>query len=260
MMKKNVLFKLALIGFVVLFTACEPESENNTDVITFEDVSLGTEGYWNGSDRKGTVEAFENWGAIDSVYTGSFTTSYLQLSNTFVYNAEWMSASWSGFACSSLTNMDSVGYNNQYSVYAKSGANGSKNFALLYTSDSATCSFEAPVSVKSLMINNSTYVYKAIKEGKDGYKNETKFDADDYLFVTVTGYDEFGKKTNSVEIPLADFRMNKTYVCSSWTKASLASLGTVKSLSFRMTTSDMGAFGSNTPMYCCIDNIEYLKD
>jgi hypothetical protein len=237
MMKRNLLFKSVLAAVVVLFTACEPESEVKNEVITFEDVTLGTSGYWNGSDLSGS-------------FTSGITT----------YQNSYNGYSWSGFACSNQTNMDSVGYMNQYSVYDTSGVNGSEKFALIYSFDSAKCSFAEPVSIKKLMVNNSTYVYQAVKNGLDGYKNQTQMGTGDYFFVTVTGFDENGLKTSSLDIPLAEFRNGQSYVCSQWTPINLTSLGKVKSLTFHFTTSDVGEYGSNTPFYCCIDNIEYTKD
>lgn len=245
MMKRTLLFKSALLAVVVLaFTACEPESEVKTEVITFEDVDLGSAGYWNGSDL-----------------SGSFTSGMLNCLNY----TDSVYFSWDGFACSSKVDTSTVGYTNQYSVCTTSGAGGSQKFAVLYapdfySRDSAVCSFQQAVSLQSLMINNSTYVYKAIKEGRDGYTNLTGFEAGDYFYVTVTGFDENGMKTNSTDIYLADFRNGQSYVCNRWTSINLSTLGNVKTLSFRFTSSDMGDWGSNTPMYCCIDNIKYIKD
>jgi hypothetical protein len=245
MMKRTLLLKSALLAVVVIaFTACEPESDSKTEVITFEDVDLGTSGYWNGSDL-----------------SGSFTSGILSCLNY----TDPVYYSWDGFACSSKVDTTTVGYTNQYSVYASSGASSSQKFAVIYASDfyerdSALCTFQNAVTIQSLMVNNSTYVYKAIKEGRDGYTNLTAFEAGDYFYVTVTGFDENGTKTGSCDISLAEFRNGNSYVCTSWTSINLYSLGKVKSLSFRFTSSDMGDWGSNTPMYCCIDNIKYIKD
>jgi hypothetical protein len=107
------------------------------------------------------------------------------------------------------------------------------------------------------MINNSTYVYWALKEGKDGYGAVTKFKTGDYFYITITGFDEKGLKTDSINYYLADFRSGKSYICVDWTKVSLTALGKVKSLSFKLTSTDTGAYGMNTPAYACIDNVVY---
>jgi len=253
-MKKNRLFAGAL--FIALcclgLTSCNSDDDTET-IITFEDVSLETTGYWNGNDLTGSQSSSVLWGQTVTEYTGSFISGILTCNN--VYNATY--DSWSGIACSSKTNMDSIGYGNQYSVYATSGADGSENFALLCPFDSCTCSFSKAVEIQSLMINNSTYAYWALKDGKDGSGLTTKFKTGDYFYITITGFDENGLKTDSVNYYLADFRGNKSYICQNWTNVSLTKLGKVKSMSFKMTSTDTGDYGMNTPSYACIDNIVY---
>ena len=255
-MKKNRLFAGAL--FIALcclgFTGCKSDDDTET-VITFEDVNLGTKGYWNGSDLTGSPSSYVSWGQTVTEYAGSFKSGILTCNN--VYNATY--SSWSGIACSSHTDMDSIGYGNQYSVYTTSGAGGSSNFALICPFDSSTCSFSKAVEIQSLMINNSTYVYWALKEGKDGYGATTKFKTGDYFYITITGFDENNTKTDSVNYYLADFRDGKSYICQNWTNVSLSKLGKIKSMSFKMTSTDTGYNGMNTPSYACIDNIVYKQ-
>jgi hypothetical protein len=258
-MKKNLRFLNGIILAVFIgsfLTACDSDSDSDSvKTITFEDVTLGDNGYWNGSDLSGTASSYQSWGVTVTEYTGSFQSGILTCEN--LYNATWLS--WSGMACSNQTNMDSIGYGNQYSVYAQSGASGSAKFALI-CSDSATCTFDEPVTVKSLMYNNSTYAYWALKEGEDGSGYVTKFAAGDSFYVAVTGYSAAGVETASTKIYLADFRNSKTYICSDWTKASLESLGQVSKLVFTFSSSDESVYGMNTPAYVCIDNIVYRKD
>jgi hypothetical protein len=57
---------------------------------------------------------------------------------------------------------------------------------------------------------------------------------------------------------LADFRPadnTKDYISTKWEYVSLISLGLVDSLSFSIASSDVGAFGINTPTYFCIDQV-----
>lgn len=252
----NAAFLVAGLSFA--FTACNPESEDSTGVVTFEDVVLDNQGVWNGSAMTGSKSSYESWGSIVHAYAGAFQSGILSCPNTFNQDQTWFSTWWTGMACSNHNDMDSIGYGNQYSVYASAGASGSEKFALV-GSDSARCAFNTPVSLKSLMFNNSTYVYWALKEGKDGAGYARKFIAGDYFYVTVNGYDENGTKTGQAILVLADFRDSKTYICKEWTKLSLESLGKVKTLEFDFTSSDSGFYGMNTPAYLCIDNIEYYK-
>jgi len=253
---RNAAIFAASLSFA--FTACDPEPEVSTHVITFEDVALGSNGSWNGSDKSGTFSSFVSWGSTVHSYAGGFKSGILTCANSFFQEQTYFTPWWEGMACSNHTVMDSIGYGNQYSVYAPSGAAGSEKFALV-GSDSAYCSFLVPVEVKSLMFNNSTYVYWALKEGKDGAGYARKFKAGDYFYVTVTGYDASNVKTGEVVMYLADFRDNKSDLCSDWTKLSLELLGKVKSMVFRFTSSDTGDYGMNTPKYVCLDNIEYQQ-
>lgn len=245
-----------VVGFCFSFTACDPETEVKTGVVTFEDVPLDSTGYWNGSDKTGTFSSYDAWGSTINSYADHFKSGILTCPTVFNEDQFFFSTWWSGIACSNHTDTQTIGLANQYSVYASSGAAGSKNFALI-GSHGAQCSFDESVTLKSLMINNSTYVFWALKEGHDGFGAVKKFEADDYFYVAVAGYDSTGAQTGKVEIPLAEFRNSQTYICSSWTKVSLKSLGKVKSLVFTFTSSDTGDYGMNTPAYVCIDNIEY---
>ncbi|HET9570087.1 MAG TPA: DUF4465 domain-containing protein [Bacteroidales bacterium] len=251
----NAAFMVAGLSFA--FTACEPETDVKNGVITFEDVTLNANGYWNGSDRSGSLtKSMSDWG--DSIYTyeGGFDSGIMTCRTTFNENKTYASTWWLGIACSNHTNMDSIGLANQYSVYAHSGANGSEKFALI-GSDGASCSFRQPIILKSLMVNNSTYNYWALKEGKDGAGYVTKFKAGDYFNVTVTGFDSTHVQSGKVIIPLAEFRNGQSYICSDWTKISLESLGQVSTLTFSFDSSDKFGEWLNTPTYFCIDNIVY---
>lgn len=258
MKKKFRLLNAALVvaGLSIALTACDPETEGKLGVITFEDVVLSGTGYWNGSDRSGAFSSYVSWGDSIYAYKGSFRSGILACSNEFNENRTYLSTWWTGFSCSNHTDKDIIGLANQYSVYAASGASGSEKFALI-GSDSASCTFQVPVVVKSLMINNSTYDYWALKEGRDGAGFVTKFKAGDFFIVTVSGYDSNHTKTGQVLIPLAEFRNSQSYICSDWTRISLEELGQVSTLLFTFDSSDKFGAWMNTPTYACIDNIVY---
>jgi hypothetical protein len=61
-----------------------------------------------------------------------------------------------------------------------------------------------------------------------------------------------------VDFYLADYRFtdnSEDYIVDEWTWVDLSSLGAVDSLSFTLTSSDVGQFGMNTPAYFCMDNV-----
>ncbi len=261
-MKKTVSSFKCLCAIVLsgaLLTACEPDESSVSGVITFEDVALDSTGYWNGSDTLGVHTSYEAWwGGTVNEYTGYFTSGILRCHNVFD-DYGYGSTSWKGMACSNHTDRDSVGYGNQYSVYAASGAGGSAKFAVM-NGDSARCTFNYAVRVNSLMINNATYAYLAMKDGNDGMGAVRKFREGDYFRVTIAGVNTTGAVTDTIQVYLADFREGKSMICNTWTAIPLSRLGTVKSLVFTFASTDSGDWGINTPAYACIDNLSYTLE
>jgi hypothetical protein len=81
---------------------------------------------------------------------------------------------------------------------------------------------------------------------------------EDWLKLTITGKDAAGNITGTIDFYLADFRFadnTKDYLLDSWAFVSLRALGPVKSLEFSLASSDVGAFGMNTPAYFCLDTL-----
>ena len=96
---------MALIATIFLFNA------KAQSVATFDDLTLSSKSFWNGSDQ-----------------SGSFKSSDITFYNS--YTTEW--ASWSGFAYSNMTDVTTAGYGNQYSAITGHGYYGSTNYAVCY--------------------------------------------------------------------------------------------------------------------------------
>ena len=115
-------------------------------------------------------------------------------------------------------------------------------------------------TIESIDVANTTYVYWAIKTGDDGFGACREYKDGDWFKVTFTGYDVNGIKTGVVDYYLADFRDGKSYIATSWEKVNLTGLGSkVKSVEISIDGTDKSEWGLNTPAYCCIDNIVYIK-
>ncbi|MBP5318468.1 MAG: DUF4465 domain-containing protein [Paludibacteraceae bacterium] len=232
--------KLAFwMAIAVAFAACS--NEEPATVIDFETVSLGESGH--------TSEA-------TPVVIGSVTF------NTEEGNYDGFSYWNGGIVVSNLTDRETAGYANQYSVYAAAGANGSSNFGVIYYSSFAAGNssivFDQAVNIESVDFNNSTYTYLALKDGNDGgFGGVTAMAAGDWYKVTVTGKNG-EETTGSVDFFLADFRDGKSFICNSWTTCSLSTLGTVTQLLFSVDGTDVGESGLNTPAYVCIDNLRFF--
>lgn len=110
--KHSILAVLSFLCFILF--SCDKDEEDKTDIITFEELDLGSEGYWNGSDG-----------------SGGFTSGNAFFPNQFT---DWGNGitSWKGFAYSNHTDIVTPGYVNQYSSYAGGGANGSEKYAVIY--------------------------------------------------------------------------------------------------------------------------------
>lgn len=185
------------------------------------------------------------------LHNKSFNSRDLEFENS--YNAEY--DSWEGFAASSLTDITTTGFENQYSVIAGKAFSGS-NFGVVYKG------MKVPkISVKdkdadflSMRICNSTYAYLSMKDG-DSYTK--KFGKDDWFKVTITGLSADSTVTGSVDFYLADFRNGKTEIIKEWTNVDLRPLGKCRKIAFEFASTDNGDYGMNTPAYAMIDDIIY---
>lgn len=205
---------------------------------TFDDISLASKSYLNGSDGLG----------------GYSSGSYIFPNS---YNADW--GSWSGFSISNMTDSVTRGYNNQYSAVVGSGAGGSKNYAVVYVQGSQQVTFKDPQMVSGCFVTNSTYAYYAVKDGDDFSKKFGGTDGTDpdYFKLVVTGKNLFGQDAGKVEFFLADYRFQESdsdYVVDTWEWMDLSKLGVLTSLTFHLESTDQGIWGMNTPAYFCIDD------
>lgn len=236
-----------MVGALALVaTSCE-EDFSYQKTIDFEDVTLSTDGYYNGADKSGQQ--------VDGEWI-----KYIQSSSAGFFNlygeSEWGSY-WSGFAISSHKDTVTAGYTNQYSSISGSGAAGSKQFAVAY--DSAVIYTQGideaehieKTIPQSLMITNSTYTYHTLKYG-DMFTS--KFNAGDWYKIIIKGY-KASTLTGAVEFFLADFREGKTLIVKDWKKVDLSQLGEVDRIVLTFDSSDKTAGWLNTPAYACIDNL-----
>ena len=239
----------AIAGSVFVFTSCEKEVEvikevkkeviveKDTEVqrISFEGVQLNEYCYQNNFPDKLLLSDIDFYNYFDDYYF-----------------------SWEGFAVSDNTDQLTAGYDNQYSVYAPNGANGSEKFAIAYSGFNEVTNLQfvggQEFNFKSLMINNTTLVALALKEG---LFSASAFGEDDWFKIIITGVNAAGSETGKVEFYLADFRNGKSYICQEWTKVDLTKLDKVNRLEFTFESTDNGDWGMNTPGYACIDDIVY---
>jgi hypothetical protein len=237
-MKKKIF--TAFVVLALILSSCK-KNQYITDKVTFEELTTGPSGYWNGSDN-----------------SGGFTSGNIFFANNFdpVYN------SWSGFAYSRVTDTITKDYTNQYSCVAKGGAEGSEKYGVYFSSGKPdTIFFTIPERVTEISLCNTVYTYHTIKNGNQFSK---KFGGvtgndEDWFKLTITAIDPKGKVVGSGYLYLAYYNFPdnpEDYITQVWDKIDLSVFGYVKALAFELTSTDTGPYGMNTPAYFCIDNIK----
>lgn len=220
---------------------CAVQAQQTAD---FEDFGIGVDSFLNGSDG-----------------SGGFQTGDLRLLNS--YNAAW--ASWSGWAISSMRDTTTAGFTNQYSAITASGRNGSTAYATAYTGSGGSMmtltGAAAGQVVAGLYVTNATYAYLSMRDGDAFAKKFGGITGNDpdFLRLTIKKYYNGALGSDSVVVYLADFRNadnTQDYILKDWTYVDLTPLGNVDSLAFSLSSSDVGAFGMNTPAYFCVDDVE----
>lgn len=234
----------AIVAAVIAALAQTP-SAAIAAVATFDSVALPGSGYWNGSDGSGGINV-------------EGTTFHNNYDNTY--------GSWSGFAISNHTDVTTPGFMNQYSAYTAGGQGGSSNYAVGYysTYDAVTTHVIfgslTDLAGKGAYFTNTTWAALDMLNGGDfGSK---KFGGPsgndpDWFKLTLEGF-AGANSTGTLDFYLADFRAadnSQDYIVSDWRYLDFSPLGSVNRIEFSMSSSDVGAFGMNTPSYFAMDTI-----
>ena len=212
-----------------------------------------------------TVADFENFKLMPGQFLNnaspesSFQSGAIELPNFF--DAEFNF--WSGWSITADTNTTTPGFLNQYSAIPGEGALQSRTYAVGYIYDPIIVRHQPHALGKpmiGLYITNSTYAYLSMRDGDSFAKKfggETGNDPD-FLLITFKKYSGGVLSADSIDFYLADYRFPNAqddYLVSDWAYVDLSILGPMDSLSIRMTSSDNGIFGMNTPSYVCIDHL-----
>ncbi len=243
---KKLFFSLILVAALVAAPAVY------ADVSGFEDLTLASETYWNGSDGSGGFTSGDAW------FNNNYDATY---------------GSWDGFAYSNRTDTASTGMAGQYTAMASpaGGVGGSSNYAVSYVNTWATTlptvSFGAvtgadyDTTISGAYFTNNAYAYWSMTNG-DAYAKKfggTSGDDADWFKLNIKGIDATGAYTSStVDFYLADYRFtdnSQDYIIDDWTWVDLTSLGDVTGLEFSLSSSDVGTYGMNTPAYFAMDNL-----
>lgn len=204
--------------------------------------------------------AWHIWNGVDG--SGGLTWAGIRYANA--YNTQW--GSWSGFAFSDVVDTQTRGWGNQYAAYAGGGVGGASAYAVGYApSELSVVGAERIVGV---WVGNTTYAAWSMLEG-DAFARRFGDDPateevvetghPDWFKVEIVGLDIAGQEVGRVAHYLADYRFEadaEDYVQDSWAYVDLSGLSSgARSLRFELSSSDVGAFGMNTPGYFALGGV-----
>ena len=253
-------------GFDLDGVAVIHQAEFSSDIVDFEDVgaTLSPESAYNGPDPEGVTVA----GPFgDTVVLGDWHSEQLTFNNA--YSLDF--GSWNQWAYSNSTDTVTAGFTNQFSAYPGSGAGGSDTFGVgffsldeFYELPTITREPEDQRAFSSLKVTNTTYAALSMLNG-DAFAK--KFGGEsgndpDFLLLTIEGKDGSDTSLGTVDIYLADYRFEDNsldYILDEWVNVDLTPLAEARSLEFAISSSDVGAFGINTPAYFAVDDIELIR-
>ena len=206
---------------------------------------------------------------------------YMMINEADPYGMGMSREFWNGgIAISQWKDMTTEGSSNQCSVYYNDattgfgGYKGSRTFAVVTGYDGAEYPYGAdtrPIitfddgatecAFDHFWVTNSTYAALSMKNGDD-YAKIFSYADNDWFKLVITAYDKNDNQTGTaVEFYLADFRTaTSPGIITEWKKVDLKPLGNkVHTVKFDLQSSDVGAYGMNTPGYFCFDNLAIIR-
>ena len=258
-------------------------------IIDFEDLSLLPNSHHEGTDTTpydstATLNPWTSRGmtfplywAVDHYEVPPGSGQYYDY--TWWYGVTYSNHTWSGTPPAGLAG--------QYTAYPSGGAGGSANYAVFFCTEdwansgqtySFTLDLPQGKQILGLSVTNNCYVWDTLKNG-DPYGFTRRFgwldangDGDyddpgdyagtypDYFLLTIQGLDASGQPISApaVEVYLADYRFadsNQDYILQTWQFVDLSGLQGAEKLLFRLSSTDVGQYGMNTPAYFLVDNI-----
>lgn len=188
---------------------------------------------------------------------GGFTSDGAFFSNT--YNSTYYY--WSGWAYSDVDDPtktgptpDTTDYDHQFAAITGTAPGGSGNYGI-ESGTGGAINLPSGTSPVSFEVTNTTYDYLAMTHG-DGFA--TAFTTGSYFELEIFGWSGLngtGTQVGEVTFYLADYTSASSLPVDAWTLVDLSSLAGARSLTFGYASSDVGAFGINTPEYFAMDNL-----
>lgn len=267
---------MLLVGAAIgLLSALGGEARAGIVTATFEDLALAPESSWRGPDPNGEVVQ----GPYGDVMLGSFETGGI----SFVNKSDLEYGSWSGFAYSNATDVETPGHGNQFSAFAGGGRGGEGNYGVafgyhdleanVFTDDpfdptnighlEGLPSFTLPIgaSIAGMYVTNTTYAALSLIEG-DVFTGRPFGGEDgsiaDWFKLSAYGTDAFGTVLDAhVDFYLADNRQGRMFILDEWEYMDLSALAGAERLYFNLSGTLSGDYGLNLPGYFAVDDVQY---
>lgn len=249
---KKLIHLLCCLSLSLIVSAQSITMNLNTATdASFQPIDFATEsgnGFYNITD---VWDSTYNDGPLSRfVYTNKDTFALLHLPSE---NA-WDGMSWEGFTISQV-DTDTM---NVFSCVAKGGVQGEGTpYAIGYYSDyvSSTLGYASNMILFN-EVYYPEYVYicqnsNTLEAISNGLNPANKFTEKDSLVLTISGIDDEWHDTQQVVYFLALGREFN----QGWVKVDLSSIGATKGLSFRIRSTDVGQWGTNTPTYFALDKL-----
>lgn len=238
-----------LLLFAVSLLALPNSLWAATLTIDFEELPLGSVDFYNGSDL-----------------AGGFASYGVQFNN--LYTEFGGGCCWNGWSYSRTTDTTAPGPSNEYSAFTGGGAEGSSLYGVAFSGFDAgggiipEIALPADSEPTSVKISNTTYAALSMLLG-DGFAKKfggASGNDPDWFLLKVEGLDVMETVVGDVSMYLADYRPadpNDDFILDEWTDLDLSSMvgKGVRKLAFRLTSTDNGFFGMNTPAYVAIDDL-----
>lgn len=228
--------------------SCLSSSVIRADIIVgFEDLTLAPNSFYNG----GPTTNSNGWSSGGVHFGNSFDSRF--------------GGFWNGFSYSNVVNTTTAGFTNQYAAFPGGGADGSRNYAVAYSGSRAFFNLPENARLSSVSLANTTYAALSMRNG-DSFAKQfggSTGDDPDFFRVTLNGFDGLngtGTQLGSVTVNLADFTSadnSQDFILSTWINVDLTSLGSSRSVRLSWASSDVGAFGINTPTFVALDNLRF---
>ena len=252
-------FYFSLIAFIAVAASAEVITMDLTtatdmvpNAVTYS-TSYGS-GYYDGTDVWDST--YNDSGICQLIYTNGahFMLSHLPSQDSYG------GMSWEGFTISKVS-QDTA---NVFGCVANGGLAGvGTPYVIGYYSSWITESlgyssniilFDQEYYPEYVYICQNSNTMEAITNG--GVFNARAFTENDTLALIISALNSSMEETKSITYYLAvDGEKN-----NGWIKVPLTALGQAAGLSFRMTTTDIGQFGENTPMYFALDGLTVNTD